>query len=93
MIDEHLGLVSEPPKRAAMNDAVAVALKLTAILRWRLGIAAAARLLIVRRIEASGESASSEVRRQRRLQRRIRVITGHQRLAEPSSRTRRTRPA
>ena len=37
VIDEHLRLVGQPPERAGMDDAIAVALEFAAILRRRLG--------------------------------------------------------
>lgn len=41
VIDEDLSLIDEPTKRSRMNDAIAVALKLTAISRRLLSITAA----------------------------------------------------
>ena len=48
VIDENLGLVGQAPKGIGMDDAIAVALERAAILRRRLGVAAAARACIVR---------------------------------------------
>src|ERR1022692_2799787 len=50
VIYEHLGLVGEAAKCIGMDDAVAIALEFAAILRRRLGKAAAAGLQIVRGI-------------------------------------------
>ena len=51
VIDEHLGLVGQPAEGIGMNDAIAVALKLAAVLRRWFGITAAARVCIVRGID------------------------------------------
>ena len=50
VVDEHLGLVRQAPKGIRVDDAIAVALEFAAILRRRLGVSAAARASIVRRV-------------------------------------------
>jgi len=47
VVDEHLCLIGQPPKRAGVDDAIAIALKLTAEFWLRLRVATAARLLLV----------------------------------------------
>ena len=47
MIDEDLRLVDQPAEGVRVDDAIAVALKLAAEFRLRLGVATAARLLFV----------------------------------------------
>ena len=47
VIDEHLRLVHEPPERGRVNDAIAIALVLAAVGRWRLFYSAAATARLV----------------------------------------------
>jgi hypothetical protein len=54
VIDEHLGLVDQPAERGGMHDAIAVALIFGAVCGLGLGMAPAARMLIVSGIGRRG---------------------------------------